>query len=121
MLVVNTTWRLWVAGMAVSLAIFGVVFLTVIKPEQRHRQPGDQVGAAAEPAGDRPGEEAVRDGHQPGRPGGRAGGSRRDLGADAADKGLQAHGVPVACGHGRGRGPGLPGQVRPVVAALSGT
>ncbi len=32
MLVVTTNWRLWLAGMAVSLAIFGVVFFTVIKP-----------------------------------------------------------------------------------------
>ncbi len=32
MLVVSTNWRLWMAGMAVSLAIFGVVFFTVIKP-----------------------------------------------------------------------------------------
>ncbi len=32
MLVVTTNWRLWMAGMAVSLAIFGVVFFTVIKP-----------------------------------------------------------------------------------------
>ena len=32
MVVVNTNWRLWMAGMAVSLAIFGVVFFTVIKP-----------------------------------------------------------------------------------------
>ena len=32
MVVVSTNWRLWMAGMAVSLAIFGVVFFTVIKP-----------------------------------------------------------------------------------------
>ncbi len=32
MVVISTNWRLWMAGMAVSLAIFGVVFFTVIKP-----------------------------------------------------------------------------------------
>lgn len=32
MLVVTNNWRIWIAGMAVSLAIFGVVFFTVIKP-----------------------------------------------------------------------------------------
>jgi hypothetical protein len=32
MVLVSTSWRLWLVGMAVSLAIFGVVYFTVIKP-----------------------------------------------------------------------------------------
>jgi hypothetical protein len=32
MVLVSNSWRLWLVGMAVSLAIFGVVYFTVIKP-----------------------------------------------------------------------------------------
>ena len=56
MLVVNTNWRLWMAGMAVSLAIFGVVFFTVIKPSsdtanQAIDQAKKQFGTATSQAG----------------------------------------------------------------------
>ncbi len=32
MVLVTGNWRLWLAGMAASLAIFGVLYFTVIKP-----------------------------------------------------------------------------------------
>jgi hypothetical protein len=32
MVLITGSWRLWLAGMAVSLAIFGVLYFTVIKP-----------------------------------------------------------------------------------------
>jgi predicted PurR-regulated permease PerM len=32
MVVVTSNWRIWLAGMAASLVIFGVLFFTVIKP-----------------------------------------------------------------------------------------
>jgi hypothetical protein len=34
MVLVTGNWRMWMAGMAVSLAIFAVVFFAVIKPSQ---------------------------------------------------------------------------------------
>jgi hypothetical protein len=34
MVIVTTNWRIWLAGMAASLVIFGVVFFTVIQPSE---------------------------------------------------------------------------------------
>jgi type II secretory pathway component PulM len=33
MVLITGSWRLWLAGTAVSLAIFGVLYFTVIKPD----------------------------------------------------------------------------------------
>jgi hypothetical protein len=32
MVLITNSWRMWMVGVAVSLAIFGVLYLTVIKP-----------------------------------------------------------------------------------------
>jgi predicted PurR-regulated permease PerM len=34
MVLVTASWRMWLIGLAASLAIFGVVYFTVIKPDQ---------------------------------------------------------------------------------------
>jgi peptidoglycan hydrolase CwlO-like protein len=34
MVLVTGSWKLWLAGLAASLAIFGVVYFTVIQPDQ---------------------------------------------------------------------------------------
>ena len=34
MVLVSNSWKLWLAGMAASLAIFAVVYFTVIQPDQ---------------------------------------------------------------------------------------
>jgi len=33
MVLVTTSWRMWIVGLVASLAIFGVLYLTVIKPD----------------------------------------------------------------------------------------
>ena len=33
MVLITTSWRMWLAGLAVSLAVFGVLYFTVIRPD----------------------------------------------------------------------------------------
>ena len=61
MVLVTGNWRIWLAGMAASLAIFAVVFFTVIQPStntanqalktglQRARPPGRPSSSSARP------------------------------------------------------------------------
>ena len=55
MVLVTTSWQRWAAGLAVSLVVFLVLYLTVIQPSTNTANQAVKAGEAADAAGDQAG------------------------------------------------------------------
>jgi hypothetical protein len=110
---VTGSWKLWLAGLAASLAIFGVVYFTAIKPStdtanQAIKQGMQQTQQAIHQA-----QQQLNNNNSVGGAGATDEGRRRP-GPAAAQQGLEADGVRVGGRHRPDEAPGLSGQVRPL-------